>query len=52
MKKKTLLLLFILGSLLASCGGGSSGKKNCDGGTCKIGYLVKPESESSVKIIR
>ena len=52
MKKKTLLLLFILGSLLASCGSGSSGKKNCDGGTCKIGYLVKPESDNSTKVIR
>lgn len=51
MKKKTLFLLLALTAMLASCSS-SSGKKSCDGDTCKIGYRVNIETQQKDNLIR
>ena len=48
MKKKALLALLTLGTLLSlsACGSSSSNKK-CNGDTCKVGYRYNPEQKTT-----
>ncbi len=53
MKKKAILFFLTLGSMLAlSACGNSSGGKNCNGETCKIGYRINLEKKNSDIVIR